>query len=178
MNRVGLIGLMQMDLPGNTVRLCDGGFIHWGADTFRSHDPLFGTIATAESLGEGVGDEVAVLGLTFLPTADATPGDLSQPGYQASRVRFWIAEYDVDAGSLVGTPELEFSGQVDRTMLTVGRSRELGMTVVSLAERLFELNIGNSLSPTFHKTVWPGETGHDNATGVTLPDAWGVESPR
>src|SRR3546814_9368912 len=50
--------------------------------------------------------------------------------------------------------------------------------LVSLAERLFELNIGNSLNSAWHKSVWPGELGHDNATGLSIPVAWGVESPR
>src|SRR3546814_14440890 len=55
---------------------------------------------------------------------------------------------------------------------------EVAVSVVSLAERLFELNIGNSLNSAWHKSVWPGELGHDNATGLSIPVAWGVESPR
>src|SRR3546814_6647984 len=102
--------------------------------------------------------------MTLLPPGDSTPGDLSQPGFQTSRVRFGIGEYDVDTGELDGTPDVIFDGQLDRTMLTVGASRELAVSVVSLAERLFELNIGNSLNSAWHKSVWPGELGHDNAT--------------
>src|SRR3546814_8736110 len=56
-------------------------------------------------------------------------------------------------------------------MLTVGASRELAVSVVSLAERLFELNIGNSLNSAWHKSVWPGELGHDNATGLSIPES-------
>src|SRR3546814_15904051 len=55
---------------------------------------------------------------------------------------------------------------------------EVAVSVVSLAERLFELNIGNSLNSAWHKSVWPGELGHDNATGLSIPVEWGVESPR
>jgi len=72
---------------------------------------------------------------------------------------------------------LLFYGQIDQTILRVGRAvRELAMTIVSTLERLFLRNEGNSLSPVFHKSVWPGETGHDNATGLTVPVAWGVAS--
>ena len=71
-----------------------------------------------------------------------------------------------------------FDGQVDQTVLTVGKgTKELAVSVVSLAERLFEGNIGNTLNPTWHKSIWPGETGHDNATGLSVSVAWGTESP-
>ena len=178
MNTVALIGLMKMELPTRTVRLCDGGFIVFDGEAYRSADDVFGTIASLEGLGEGVGDEVPALEVTFYPHGDAAPGDLSQPGFQTSRVRFWIAEYDVGAGTITGTPDLVFDGQLDRTALTVGQTREVACSVVSLAERLFELNIGNSLNPNWHKSVWPGELGHDNATGLSIPVAWGTESPR
>jgi hypothetical protein len=48
--------------------------------------------------------------------------------------------------------------------------------VVSLAEKLFERNIGNSMNSSWHKYVNPGELGQDNATGLTGSVAWGVES--
>jgi hypothetical protein len=176
-NTVALIGLMKMELPTRTVRLCDGGFIEFNGETYRSADDVFGTIASLEGLGEGVGDEVPALEVTFYPHGDAAPGDLSQPGFQTSRVRLWIAEYDVAAGTITGTPDLVFDGQLDRTALSVGQTREVSCSVVSLAERLFELNIGNSLNPNFHKSVWPGEQGHDNATGLSIPVAWGTTSP-
>ncbi|MEO0699437.1 MAG: hypothetical protein AAFY81_06930, partial [Pseudomonadota bacterium] len=31
-------------------------------------------------------------------------------------------------------------------------------------------------SNAFHKSLFPGETGHDNATGLQVSVAWGVES--
>lgn len=178
MNTISLIGLMKIELPVGDVRLCDGGFIEFDGETYRSADDAFGTIGSLEALGEGVGDEVPALELVLLPPGTSEPADLSQPGWQTSRVRFWIAEYDVDSGLLDGTPDLVFDGQLDRTMLSVGKdSRDLALSVVSLAERLFSRNTGNSLNPTFHKSVWPGELGHDNATGITRQIAWGTASP-
>ncbi len=179
MNRVGLIGLCKMELPTGDVLLCDGGFQKWGSETYRSADPVFGTISSIEALGEGVGDEVPALEMTLLPPGTSEPADLSQPGFQTSRVRFWIAEYDEDTHAIVGTPDLMFDGQLDRTQITISRgSREVAASVVSLAERLFELNIGNWLSDTWHQSVWPGELGHANATGITQQIAWGVRAPR
>ena len=78
---------------------------------------------------------------------------------------------------LVGEPDLQFDGQIDTTTLTAGPG-ELGleMSVVSQLERLFSRNRGNSLNPRWHRSVWAGVTGHDNATGLAIPVAWGVES--
>jgi hypothetical protein len=176
MESVGLVGLCKIELPDGDVLLCDGGFITWGADTYRSKDAVFGMIASIDALGEGVGDEVPALEMVLYPDGDAEPGDLSQPGFQTSRCRFWIAEYDTD-NAVVGTPDLLFDGQIDRTMLTVGATRELAMSIVSLAERLFEMNTGNTLNPTWHKSIWPGELGHDNATGLAVQVAWGASKP-
>ena len=179
MQRIGLTGLIKIELPAQTVLLCDGGFIDWNADTFRSRDPLFGTVLSLESLEEGVGDEVPALEMELAPPSTAAVADLSQPGYQRSRARFWVAEYDVDAGTVLGTPELQFDGQIDQTTLRVGRqSRSLSTTIVSTAEVLFERDQGNSQSSAFHQSIWPGEKGHDNGRGLKVPIAWGVEGPK
>ncbi|KLE32460.1 hypothetical protein [Aurantiacibacter luteus] len=177
MQSLAIMALLKIELPEHTVLLCDGGFITWAGDTYTSSDPVFGTLGSVEGMEEGQGNEIPALDLTMLPPGTAGPAELSKPGYQRSRVRLWLAEYDVDAGQVVGTPDLMFDGQIDQTTLRVGQSRQLDMSVVSNAERLFELDIGNTLSPVFHKSVWPGEMGHDNATGLSVPVAWGVESP-
>lgn len=178
MMTVGLVGLCKIELPDATIRLTDGGFIDWGGELFVSKDDVFGTIASIDELNEGVEAEVPALDMALIPAGTAAAADLSQPGFQRSRVRLWLAEYDRETGALDGTPDLLFDGQIDQTSLSAGReTRELAMTIVSTAERLFERNIGNSLSPSFHKSIWPGETGHDNATGLGAPVAWGVEAP-
>lgn len=176
-DRVGYIGLLKIELPDATVRLCDGGFVPWDSETFVSADPVFGSIGAVEAVSEGIAESVPALDLTLLPTDLAGPEDLSQPGFQRSRVRFWLAEYSPDAGILIGDPEPMFDGQIDQSTLRAGRgSLSLEMAVVSNLERLFTRNRGNSLNPRWHKSVWPGETGHDNATGLAIPVAWGVES--
>ncbi len=178
MERISLTGLLKIELPETDVLLCDGGFFPWAGDVYQSIDPLFGVITSVEGLEEGVGDEVPALELEFAPPGSAAVSDLSQPGYQQARVRLWIAEYDPDTGVIVGDPQQEFDGLIDQTTLRLGRAeRTLATTVVSTGERMFQRNIGNSLSPAFHKTLFPGELGHDNATGLKMSVAWGVASP-
>jgi hypothetical protein len=151
---LAITGLVEIVLPGRTVRLCDGGRIVWGSDAYTGRDSVFGVIASISNLAEGIAGELPKLDLTFHPATDATPADLSDETWQGSGVRFWIADYNPETGTVTGTPDLQFDGQLDQTVLTIGEdSTDLAMTVVPRAERLLTRNSGNSLSPTFHKST-------------------------
>lgn len=174
---IGLTGLVKIELPSHTIRLCDGGFFEYDSEIYRSKDTVFGTIESYESIEEGVGDIVPAVILTMLPPSTSAVADISQPGNQTARVTFTIAEYDADTGEII-TADTQFLGQVDQTIFHLGKTtRKLTMSVVSLFERVFEGNLGNSLDPQFHKSVWPGETGHDHATGLNVAVAWGIDNP-
>jgi hypothetical protein len=175
---VTLSGLVQIELPDATLRFCDGAFVKWGSDLFESDDPDFGVIGSMEAVEEGTGDEIPALRMTFLPASTAAAAILSQPEYQGCTMRSWIAEVDMDTNEVVGTPSLEFDGQVDSTDLVIDRgSRELEMDITARAERLFLINEANTLSPRNHKRFFPGETGEDNAVGVSVGVAWGTALP-
>ena len=176
---IALTGLIKISLrSGPVIRLCDGAAIRWGAEDFTSEDATFGTIGAIDALGDGLGGEVPALQLELLPPTTTAAAVLAAPGNQQSPAKFWLAEYNRATGALIGTPALLFNGLVDQQTLKVGRSsRSLAMSIVSVLERLFELNIGNSMNPSFHKSVWPGELGHDNATGLGRPVAWGTTAP-
>lgn len=178
MRHVRLSGLLKLELrDGRTIRLCDGGWVPWASEKFIARDPTFGIIGSMEALEEGVGDEVPAFSLTFLPASTAAAVDLAAPGMQGSRLRLWIAELDDVTGQIIGTPDQQFDGQMDQVRLVTGlRKRELPMAFVPRGERFFNSNDGNSLSPAFHKFVFPGELGEDNATGLTSAVAWGTEA--
>ena len=177
MDRIALTALLKIELPTHTIRLTDGGFKFFAAEIYRSSDPVFGTIGSVDALEEGFGDEIPAMDLEMLPPGTTAAGALSRPGFQQSRVRFWIAEYNVASGQIVGMPDLMFDGQVDQTTIRRGAERRVSIAIVGNTEKLFELDIGNTLSPSFHKSVWPGELGHDNATSMKIKTAWGVEGP-
>ena len=176
MSRIALTGLVKIELPDRTLRFCDGGFFVYEGETYRSDDAVFGTIGALQTMAESVGDIVPAVTLTLLPPDNSAPEELSQPGNQTSPAQFIIAEYDADTG-VISTGSVEFYGQLDQTSLKDSAGEyTLSVSVVSLAERLFERNIGNSQNPSWHKYVWPNELGQDNATGLTDSIAWGVES--
>lgn len=177
MNRVALVGLIKIELPGHTLRLCDGGFFVFQGETYRSIDPVFGTIGSVENLKEGIGDTLPALSMTLLTPSTSAAAQLSQPGNQTSPVTFWLAEYD-PATMQISSADVQFTGFVDQAVVVSGGGQmRIDLSIVSLAERLFEGNIGNTLNPAFHKSIWPGETGHDNATALALQVAWGTERP-
>lgn len=178
MQSFAICHLVQIDLPGHTVRLTAGGLIRWGGTVFQAKDSLVGSIDAVEAMEEGVSSDVPAFDITFLPPGDVDAGSLARPGWQKSRARFWEADFDPATGNVVGSPMILVDGLVDQTMLAFkGGRREMPMTIISSLERLFEGNIGNAMTPLWHKSIWPGETGHDQATGLSIPVAWGAESP-
>ncbi len=170
--------LVRIDFPGDTARLSDGAIVKWGADVFLPRHPTFGAIGGAKPIGEGMGDEVPSLELMLIPDDGAAGADLWNPAWQGVPATFWISEYTPATGVVVGTPSLVFAGMIDTCKLTVGGNRrDLTLGIVASVEKLFEKNIGNGLNSAFHKSVWSGETGLDNATGLSIDIAWGTEKP-
>jgi hypothetical protein len=177
---ITITGLLKIQLPGGTIRLCDGGFVPWAADggTYVSEDPLYGTVESINELNENIGDEAPSWELTLLPPSVALSSGLYQPNAQRSPVTTWLAEINPATGQIVGTPDKMGSGFVDSLVLRASTDgRRVVMTIVSEAERLFWTKEGNVLSSTFHKSVWPGELGFDFATGSQIQVPWGVSGP-
>lgn len=176
--RVGITGLLKIELPDHTVLLSDGGVTEWNGDTYSAYDGVLGSLASIDSISEGIGQEIPALELQF-----ATPGitavtALSNGAIQQSTVRLWVAEFDVETGEVVGTPELRFIGFVDQPQVSYSfRQFTVSITAVPQLELLFFKDTGNGLSSTFHKALYPGELGHDNASGISVPVAWGTQSP-
>jgi len=175
----GIVALLEIDLPGHMVRLCDGGFFEFGGDTFTDSDSLLGTLVSVEPLQEGVEQEIPALDLYFNPPANVSIAVLSQAAIERRSVRLWLAEYDSETGVIdTGATELRFVGIVDQPSVKFSRTEYVvSITVVPHAEYVFNRNIGNGLSASFHKSLYPGETGHDNATGLGVAIAWGTERP-
>lgn len=175
---IGLTGLLKIELPGHTALLSDGGVTVFGGDTYKPVDDLLGSIASVDTIAEGVGQEIPALEIQFAAPGVVAVTALSSGAIQQSRVRLWIAEYDTDTGAVVGTPELRFIGFVDQPTVSFAlRQFTVTLTAVPDVEAMFFRDTGNGLSASFHKDLYPGELGHDNATGLSIPVAWGAQSP-
>jgi hypothetical protein len=173
-----LAGLVEMQLPSRTVRICDGGFVQWGANLFTSSDSAFGTIESVEAISEGLGDEAPGARLTLLPVSTADAAALFQSNAQGKPIKFWLAEVNRATGAVVGTPELLFWGMIDSMGIYLAKSsRRVEVEFVAASERLFMIREGNVLTSRFHQDAFPGELGFDHCTGNGIQVPWGTVGP-
>lgn len=177
MDRITLCGLIKIELPTYTVLISDGGFVYYDGDTYQSSDAEFGVISGFEVSGTAP-DQAPGGKVTFLtPSADAA-AQLVSPGFQTSKLSIWLAEIDESTATVIGTPTILSLAQLDRGVISeTMRSREVALEFVSLGERLMTINEGNSLNGTFHKRIFAGELGLDNAIGMGVTIAWGAAAP-
>ena len=175
----GLTWLLRLDLPSGTVRLSDGGVTIWGGDEYRASHPVIGSIAQLSEITEGENGELPEFEVVFAPPSNAALGPLQTGAFRRSGVRLWLAEYDSATGAVVGTPDLRFVGNMDRVRQQFGlRQLSIILSCVPETEVLLFSDDGNGLSAEFHKGLFPGETGHDQAAQLPLQVAWGVASGR
>ncbi len=177
---IWLAGLCEIALPDRTVRLCDGAFVNWPTrGLFESQDAELGAIDSLSPVGDAVGDEAPQGSLTLLPPAGAAAADLFQPNAQGGAMNFWLAEVSGTTGAVVGTPDLLFAGRIDTIKLTVGRTRrQVEITFMSEAERLFWTREGNVLSDRWQQLVWTGEKGLEFTSGAQVTVPWGIKGSR
>jgi hypothetical protein len=173
--QVLMAGLLQIDYPDYTLRLCDGSAaINFNGDIFTGSDERFGTIAAVEAISEAAGDSAPGLVITLFPPDLTSAVELSSPQMQGSSVKLWLCVVDPVTGLVVPEPELLFVGEVDvPTLKGSGTERSVEVQCVSVFEELFADNEGARLSDSFHKEVWPGETGLENMTGIVRNILWG-----
>lgn len=175
---IHLVGFCKIELPTRTLRLCDGGFCYFGGEKYTGEDDLFGSIAAVDEFEAALGDSAEDALIVFLPPAGSPASSINSKAFQNSRARFWMGTIGPD-GKTVTTAEQLMDALVDYTVLRLRQSgRELEMVFIGRPEKLFLRQEGNSLNPRWHKAVWPGELGLDNATGARITVAWGVGGAR
>jgi hypothetical protein len=174
-----VFGAVEIALPGYDLRLLDGaGTVSFGGRTFVGRDPVYGTLAAIEDIGDGLADEAPAVGITLLPASDAAAASLAAPTMQGSPVAIWIGAIDRATGAVIPDPYPLFLGELDVPTLRSGaNSRSLDYEVVSVAERFFDDDEGARLADGFHRSVWPGEAGFAFVTGVAETVYWGMDAP-
>lgn len=175
---IWLAGLFEMQLPTGTVRVSDCAAVKWGATLYDGSHADFGGVGLVDEIEEGIADELPAWSVTFHPPSDAAAVTVANPAFQGARILCHLAEINPSTGLVVGVPDLCFDGIIDVPTLRTGKNvRAVNFSVVGRTDKLFLLREGNTLSSAFHESVWPGEKGFENATGVQLAVAWGVASP-
>lgn len=176
---ITVAGLLEIELPTKTVRLCDGAWVDWpSVGRFETIDSDFGTIDSVDAVTESIGDEAIGGTITLMPPSVTGTADLFMPTAQGGPIRGWIAEVDIATNKVIGTPTQLFAVQVDVATVVASRSeRLLNIEFIDAAEKLWMIKEGNVLSPRWHKSIWAGETGLDFVTGSPIGVPWGVSGP-
>ena len=172
--------LIEADLPAGPMRLMFGvGAILWGAKVFSDTDDTYGALAGIDAIEDGDDDEAPPFTFDMLPPTNAAAAALCNPLNQGSPVYVWLAALDTSTMLLVPDPTLLGYFQWDiATLMPDAGSREVEIECVSAFDLLLEDDEGARLTDAFHQSIWPGELGCANVTGLTEPRYWGMATPR
>jgi len=176
---VWLFGAVKIELPGKTLRLLDGSAVMTiGGEAYSGADADFGTLAAIDVITDNQEDEAPELRFSFFPVDGVATATLANPAMQGARVTIMVGAANIATMAPIGTPEIVFLGEVDVATLRTGEGqRVVEFTVVSVFERLFEVDEGQRASDGFHQSIWPGERGLDGMTGTTKKLYWGAKPP-
>lgn len=166
---------------GYVINLLDGsGEITFPVDgvttMFDGSDPTYGALIAASSIQEQIATDSPRFTFTLAPPSPAALGSLSDPKHQGSSFRLWWGIVNELTGAPIGQPELLWSGRLDvvRTQLGEG-SLTAEVETVSAFDRLYAESEGTNLNATWHRSIWPGETGLDFNTAALSETYWGME---
>lgn len=177
-----LTGFFEIDLPSGTRRLLFGSTeVAWGGHTWVGDDPTIGSIDAPDDVREDMSGQApnGSVSLNISPTADRD--DIAGQDAQLSPLKTWLVALKLDgAGHLqvVDDPELLSDMYIDQATIDLDKGRDdLEYTTISAFDYFFEDGEGQRLNGQFHRTIWIGEKGLDNVTGITKKTYWGAYGP-
>lgn len=176
-----LFGALRIEFPDHTLRLVDGSAnIVIGGELYVGIDETFGTLADISEISEEIDDSAPEVTISLFPPDVSAAAVLSHPNMQGSVVQIMVGAVDPISGVGVGTPEVLFLGEIDVPTIMIDGSgaRKVQYTVVSVFERLFEVEEGQRASNGWHQSIWPGERGLEFMTGTDKNLYWGVKPPK
>lgn len=174
-----IVEIVQIDLPGGTLRFVDQGFVVWGADTFDAEDATYGVLSGIEGFETGAIGSPPRLKITILPPDDAAIAALSAPAAQGSLVQWWTGVIDRATGELVGEPEPRFTGIFDVPRQVIAASTPVTIECGTWAEVALSPRGQMRLTDAFHRSIWGSlELGMIHHMDVTKPVYWRMDDPR
>jgi hypothetical protein len=181
-SRKSVTGFFEIDFPSGTRRMLLGsGEVAWGGNTFKGYDSTFGSITSGESVAEDASGQAPNTAITIQVASSATKSAIASDAVQLSPVKIWLAAIQTDVNhhfQAVADPELIFDGFIDQAVSNLDRKKdEIDYSIISAFDYFFEDSEGQRLSDAFHESVWSGEKGLSNVSGVTKKIYWGTYGP-
>jgi len=167
--------LVTYDLPDQTVRWTDGGFVVWDDELYEARTS-FGVISEVGEISDGVDGEATSCAITLMPADNDSFSAMIAPEVQGSVVTIHLGAVDFQTGLLVGEPDLLLRCEVDVPRLT-GSAGALVHDTITEETRMLEVNDERRLTHPFHTDVWPDEDGYKNVTGLKVKIYWRASDP-
>lgn len=174
-----LFAAMKIELPARSLFFLDGaGVAQINGDVYSGEDYEFGTVNAIDNLTETISDSAPEILVSIYPKDGVAASVLANPAMQGSKVAIMVGAIDPATGLVIGQPEIKFLGEIDVPTLIVEKgSRVVEFSIVSVFERLFEVEEGVRASDGWHKSIWPGERGLEYMTGTDKNLYWGAKKP-
>lgn len=178
-DRVTIFGALMLEVGSDTMRVLDGSFeLEIDSELYSGEDETYGSWEALEAFEDGTGDEAPGLTIGILPKDDDAMVALTDPEMQGKAVMIMLAAKDDATGLLIGEPYVLLDGEVDVPTHRAGPHTLVAeLDCVGGQEELFFEDEGIVLAPSFHKQVWPTETGLNAVTGITDTIYWGGIAP-
>jgi hypothetical protein len=180
--RASATGFFEIDLPSGTRRLLLGsGEVAYGGNTFKGYDSTIGSIGSGDPLREDASGQAPNTTLTITVAGTADKSEIAGAAIQLSPIKISLAALALDGSShliAIPDPELLFNGFIDQAVSDIDKQKDdVTYTIISAFDYFFEDSEGQRLSDAFHESVWSGEKGLANVTGVTKKVYWGTLGP-
>lgn len=174
-----LVYLVEIVFQDRTVRLTDGGSVMWGANLFAPEDAELGTIAGFSEFAESEGTESPRLEVSFEYRNNLALTRLATPTAQGTPFNVYAATVNRNTGALIGTPEIQFAGEIDEADLRhVKNNRLLTVSLSTAWELLFDNNEGNRWNNAFWTYLYgTGAQAFYAVTDVQRQLFWGYKGP-
>ena len=168
---------VSIALPAGTVRLLSGGSVAIGGNVYAD-DATYGALDMVETVEDGLDGQTSRATIQILPASSTAITNISAAAAQGSVVLIYQGAINTATGASIGTVETLFEGELDTAKLSVGAGGWVLTLECGTAEgRLLEPNDERRLSDAFHQSIWPGELGLREVTGVVRKIYWRARDP-
>lgn len=174
-----LVTLIEIQFTDRTVRMTDGGAVNWNGNSYVPEDAEIGVINGFSEFTETEGTESPRLEVAFEYKTNAALTRLANPSSQGTPFNVYQAAVSRDTGTIIGAPELLFSGVIDDADLRHARNNRMLTVYLSTAwELLFDDNEGARWNNDFWvHNYGSGAQAFYAVTDVQRKLFWGYKGP-
>lgn len=174
-----LATLIDIEFTDRTVRLTDGGVVNWGGNLYVQEDAEVGVLNGFSEFTETEGTESPRLEVSFEYKTNDALTRLANPASQGTPVNVYGAAIDRNTGTIIGEPDLLFSGVIDDADLRHAKNNRMLTIHLSTAwELLFDDNEGARWNNDFWTHNYgSGAQAFYAVTDVQRKMFWGYQGP-